>query len=510
MPNSNNSDMKTQSAFLNNLGKLDNHDYCLTSWLFLRALGVIYCIAFASLAVQIKGLIGSNGILPIADMIQVARTQFALWEGMRRFPTLVWFNSSDAFLVGMCLAGMFFALLLIANILPKVMLIGLWALYLSLVHAGQVFLAFQWDMLLLEVGFLAIFLAPLWNDPRYIGQYQTPKIMVWLMRWLLFRLMFASGMVKILSGDATWLGFTALTYHYETQPLPTPLAWYAHHLPLWMQQVSVAMMYFIELIIPFCFLLVRPLRIIAAIFTIGLQVLILLTGNYTFFNWLTIALCLLLVDDRIYRRILPRFITSRIVEEPQVQHILPVRLNAIFAVFMFVMSLFIVLAQLALVRPMPQPLRTIQREIAPFRLINTYGLFAIMTTARPQIIIEGSYDGETWQAYELRWQPQELGKAPPIVAPHQPRLDWQLWFAALGNINSNEWFVAFIRRLQEGSPDVLRLLKSSPFPPDNPPTYIRAQVYNYTFSTPDQKRDTGDWWQREYQYDYMPVVNFES
>jgi hypothetical protein len=490
--------------------RIDAHDYRLTSWLFLRALGVIYCIAFGSLAVQIKGLIGSNGILPIADMIEVARTQFTVLEGLRRFPTLVWFNSSDEFLVGMCVAGMVLALLLLANILPKIMLIGLWVLYLSLVHAGQVFLAFQWDMLLLEVGFLAIFLAPLWNDPRYIGQYRTPKIMVWLMRWLLFRLMFASGMVKILSGDPTWLGFTALTYHYETQPLPTPLAWYAHHLPLWIQQISVAMMFFIEIVIPFCFLLVRPLRIIAAILTVGLQVMILLTGNYTFFNWLTIALCILLLDDSIYRRILPRFITTRIVEEPQAQRNLPVRLNAVFATFMFVMSLFVVLAQLAIVRPMPQPMRTIQREIAPFRLINTYGLFAIVTTSRPQIIIEGSYDGETWQAYEFRWQPQALGETPPLVAPHQPRLDWQFWFAALGDVNRNAWFTAFVRRLQEGSPNVLRLLKSSPFPLDNPPTYIRAQVYDYTFSTPEQKSATGDWWQREYLYDYMPVVRAKS
>ena len=486
--------------------RIDAHDYRLTRWLFLRALGLIYAIAFASLAVQIKGLIGSNGILPIADTVATARLSMPVFERLRVFPSLVWFNSSDAFLVWMCVAGVILALLLMANILPKIMLIGLWVLYLSLVQAGQVFLAFQWDVLLLETGFLAIFLAPLWEYPRRIGQQQTPKSMIWLMRWLLFRLMFASGMVKILSGDPTWLDFTALIYHYQTQPLPTPLAWYAHQLPLWLQKFSVAIMFFVELVIPFCYLLMRPLRQLAFIATLALQLLILLTGNYTFFNWLTIALCLLLLDDSFHRRILPKFITARIVDEPLQQRRWQKVFHVVFAGVMFTLSLFVLLSQLAIVRPMPQVIQSIYRPLTPLRIINTYGLFAVMTTERPQIIIEGSADGETWQAYELRWQPQDLNDTPPIVAPHQPRLDWQLWFAALGSVNNNRWFVAFINRLQEGSPDVLDLLAYSPFPPDNPPQYIRAQLYDYTFTTPQEKRETGNWWQREYLGEYLPAV----
>jgi hypothetical protein len=318
--------------------------------------------------------------------------------------------------------------------------------------------------------------------------------------------MLASGMVKILSGDPTWLNFTALAYHYQTQPLPTPLAWYAHHLPLWIQKFSVAILFFIEIVIPFCFLLVRPLRQIAFIATLALQLLILLTGNYTFFNWLTIALCLLLLDDTFYGRILPKVITARIVDEPVVQSRWQKGFHAVFVVAMFTLSLFVFLAQLALVRPMPQLIQAVYRPLAPFRIINTYGLFAIMTTERPQIIIEGSEDGETWQEYKLRWQPQDLNDVPPIVAPHQPRLDWQLWFAALGTVNNNRWFLSFINRLHEGSPDVLNLLAYSPFPPDNPPQYIRAQLYDYTFTTPEQKRETGDWWQREYIGEYMPAM----
>ena len=317
-------------------------------------------------------------------------------------------------------------------------------------------------MLLLEVGFLAIFLAPLWTDPRRVGQHEAPKVVIWLFRWLLFRLMLGSGMVKILSGDPNWANLTALTYHYETQPLPTPLAWYVHQLPLWFHQVSVLGVFFIELIVPFCFLLLRPLRIFGAAMTILLQVLILLTGNYTFFNWLTIALCLLLLDDGLLLRLTPAVIRNCIVENPK-----PMKrwLRWLYRGFAIVLALFsatIFLSQIGLLRSRPEPIQAVTRHIAPFRIVNTYGLFAVMTTNRPQIIIEGSYDGETWEAYRFRWQSQELDKPPPIVAPHQPRLDWQLWFAGLNHLSNIGWYRPFINRLLEGSPEVLLLLAYRP------------------------------------------------
>jgi lipase maturation factor 1 len=449
---------------------LQAEDYRFSAWLFLRLLGLIYFIAFASLAVQIKGLIGSQGILPVAELVA---------NYPRFIPSLLSFNSSDAFLVGIVYSGMLLAILQIFNILPKLTLAGSWIIYLSLVNVGQDFMSFQWDMLLLETGFLAIFLAPVWENPRKIAETTPPTLFIWLLRWLLFRLMFASGILKVLAGDPTWANLTAMTYHYETQPLPSPLAYYAHQLPLVFQKFSTLMVYFIEIVVPFFYFMPRRLRYFGAFMTIGLQILILLTGNYAFFNWLTIVLSLLLFDDKFWKRPL---------EQAKRWRRWHLALNAVVAGVMFLVSTGVFLAQFGLAR-MPMP-------FAPYHIANNYGLFVIMTIERPQLIIEGSYDGENWQAYRLRWQPQDLDEAPPIVAPHHPRLDWQLWFAALSSVNSNRWILNIVDALKAGSPDVLALFEASPFPPDKPPNYIRIQLYDYHFGM-----DT--WWERSYRGDYF-------
>lgn len=496
---------------MSNLLKLFSspHRYSGARWLFLRLLGVIYLIAFVSLWVQIQGLVGSNGILPAHEYLDAVREQTGA-ERYRLLPTIFWVNASDSFISWVCESGAFLSLLLVMGILPGPILLVLWSLYLSLVGIGQQFLGFQWDTLLLETGFVAIFFAPWQVWPNFERESPPSRAFLWLLRWLLFRLMFASGLVKLMSGDATWRNLTALTYHYETQPLPTWTSWYAHQLPLWVQQSSVAVMFVIELLVPFLIFAPRRLRLFACGALVGLQVLILATGNYTFFNWLTIVLCLLLLDDTFLRRWLPRQIVAKSDRDEGPEAKQP-RARVGFLRFVTgtiagVIFLLTVMQSASMFVVLPAPAQQVLSWIAPFRTINNYGLFAIMTTERPEIIIEGSQDGQTWLAYEFKWKPGNVERRPSFVAPHQPRLDWQMWFAALGSYHNNRWLINFMVRLLEGSPEVLALLADNPFP-DAPPRFIRAVVYDYHFTTFESAQPDGAWWQREIKSLYTPVLS---
>src|SRR5437016_9379556 len=276
----------------------------LARWLWLRLLGLTYLIAFVSLSTQIDGLAGHNGILPAVDYLEAVRERIGP-ERYWRLPTFCWLDAGDGFLHFQCAAGTVLSLLLIAGFLPVPALVFLWAIYLSLSTVCRDFLSFQWDILLLETGFLAIFLAPRRWPPGFSRETAPSLTVLWLCRWLLFRLMFMSGAVKLLSGDATWSKLTALTFHYETQPLPTWVGWYAHQLPVWFQKISVAIMFGIELVAPFLILCGRRPRQIACGAFVLLMLLISLTGNYCFFNLLTVALCVLLLDDAFLLRLLP-------------------------------------------------------------------------------------------------------------------------------------------------------------------------------------------------------------
>lgn len=481
------------------------HAYTLTRWLFLRALGLIYFAAFVSLASQILGLYGSQGIAPISDYLGAVLGRFGS-EAYRLLPSVLWLNASDPALQLVTVAGMIAALLLLVDFAPMLCTFVLWALYLSLVSAGQVFLSYQWDNLLLETGFLAIFLAPPHVIPRLSRQRSPAPINIWLFRWLLFRLMFSSGVVKLASGDPTWHNLTALEYHYWTQPLPTPLAWYANLLPDWFQHVSAAIMFVIELVFPFLIFGPRRLRFVAAGGLISLQVLILLTGNYTYFNFLTIALCLLLFDDTALRRLLPERWRLRFNPEPAPQPAYRRAIVILLAAVIVPFSAAQVGSQLARLPLMGGPMRVVASILGPLRVVNTYGLFAVMTTTRREIVVEGSDDGETWQAYSFKYKPGDVQRPPPWVEPFQPRLDWQMWFAALGSYEQNPWFSNFMVRLLQGSPDVLALLENNPFP-DQPPRFIRAVSYDYHFTDWAERSQSGAWWRRTPAAEYFPAIS---
>ena len=474
--------------------------FCFSRWLFLRGLGCIYLIAFLSLWVQIHGLVGSNGILPAEQYLEAVRQQLGS-VGYYFVPTLFWLNASDACLNFLCAGGVLLSFVLIAGFVPPFALVGLWTFYLSLVTVGQVFLSFQWDVLLLEAGFLAIFFAPLQIRDTLSRASQPSTAFLWLLRWLLFRLMFASGYVKLAS-DEVWRNLTALNFHYETQPLPTSLGWYAHQFPEWFQKASVIGMFAGEMVVPFLIFAPRRLRAAGCIGLVGLQMLIILTGNYCFFNLLTIALCLLLIDDVTWKGLLTkRFMpTIHFIEQPPRRYR---RIGiAIVATLLLLLSGIRFAGQLFRDARFPDV-----AWIAPFRSVNTYGLFADMTESRPEIIVEGSNDRITWQTYQFRWKPGDLTAAPKWVAPHQPRLDWQMWFAALqGSYQRTPWFLNFMGALLQGKPKVLQLLADNPFP-DTPPRYIRATLYDYRFTDLATKRSEGTWWHREWKSMYCPAIS---
>jgi len=511
---------------------------------FLSALGLIYLIAFVSLWTQIHGLIGTKGIIPIEIYLANAKPQLGL-GAVSVLPTLCWISSSDAFLHFLCGGGVILSVLLIVRVAPAISAALLFVFYLSLVVAGQNFLSFQWDILLLETGFLAIFFAPwqLWrrripvaaavsaaqNYPsardtgattaRPINEMWVSPVALFLLKFLLFKLMFMSGVVKLTSGDNCWgwvdhsfhwNALTALNYHYWTQPLPTVFAWFADKHPEWFKKFSVGFCLFVEIIIPFFIWSPRRVRLTAAGLLVFLQIAIAITGNYCFFNLLTIALCLLLIDDASVAAVVGR--GSSVEYKPAVAssergyNIVVRWLAIVVLVTTLPLNAWHIYSAVQPEAGLNQPVRFLYEHLQPFYIANGYGLFRVMTKERPEIQVEGSADGIDWVAYEFKWKPGDLNRAPRWCAPHQPRLDWQMWFAALGGPRQEQWFGNFVVRLLENEPSVTRLLARNPFP-DKPPKYVRAILFKYQFTTSDEHWTTGAWWKRREIGEFFPEAS---
>ncbi|ESO91574.1 hypothetical protein LOTGIDRAFT_204109 [Lottia gigantea] len=574
---------------------------------FLWCMSVIYLFAFASLYIQIPGLYGNNGVIPAELKINTeANSWQELLDGQ---PTLLKLTPKLGLDVqtGMdllCLGGIVISLFCMISKGGRdiVSFTLLWMLYLSLYQVGQSFMWFQWDILLLEAGFLTILIAPFkLNIPglRLSSYHRHDKITMWLVKWLLFRLMFASGVVKLTSKCPTWWKLTALTHHFETQCIPTPLAWFCHSFPDWFLKLSVVVTYVIEIPIPFLFFApARGLRLFAFWAQVLLQVAIILTGNYNFFNLLTLTLCVSLLDDKFFGQvdkkkkksswsilsilagviapvvvigylgfmvvkmfkiqlmkdntihteigfsekqffqwlelIMPYTIIIGIVslayevlitiirciveEKKSTMKIWSAVQSIIFAgvaVAMFGLSLVPFTRGLdaksyGLVWP---SVREWHSNLDTFRLTDSYGLFRVMTGVggRPEVVIEGSYSMDKgWKEYDFLYKPGNVATRPPVVAPHQPRLDWQMWFAALGNYQQNPWFVNLVYRLLTNQKEVLELLHNNPFP-GKPPKYIRATLYHYHFTTSNTKNtklfSKRNWWSREKKSEYISILS---
>jgi hypothetical protein len=480
----------------------------LTRLVFLRWLALVYLAAFVSLGVQVHGLIGESGLLPADEFLTFARRALGS-DSFFAVPTLGWLGAGDSALSVMCFGGAAAAGLALLGFSQGPLFAACWVLYLSLVHLGQTFLSFQWDTLLIETGFVALLFAP-WGHirPRLPRDEPPPaSAVIWLLRILVFKLMWSSGLTKLSWGDPTWRNLTALDYHYWTQPIPDTLSWYASHLPPLFQRVSCAFMLVVEVLVPLLVFTPRRPRLIAFWAFVLIQAGIGATGNYGFFNLLAIVLCIPLLDDDAFpaalRSLAPAPATASAALSPQRRPM--VALLAVLVAVLQVPPLVESFNSARLSRLEPRSLLALYATASPFFISNSYGLFRTMTTTRPEIEVEGRAEGEDWIPVPFRYKAGEPRRAPRFFAPHMPRLDWQMWFAALraeelaadpGAVGSwlereDPWLARLVAALLRGEPAVLALLDPSPFG-ETPPREIRLVLWQYRFT------DRGlDWWQRE-------------
>ena len=468
-------------------------DWLWARWLFLRALGLVFLSAFYALAFQIHGLVGARGILPAGPYL--AEVAHAL-GGLTRFwfaPTLFWVNANDGALTTVVAVGLICSLLLVANLWPRLATLGCTLCFLSCIGVLQDFSSYQSDGMLLEAGFLSCFFAPRGWRPRLGADDPPSRLSLFLLQWEWFRIYFESGVVKLASGDVRWRTLTAMDRYYETGPMPAWPGWYVQQLPHWYHAGTVLITLGFELVLVWALFLPRPARVLCCIAVTALQIGIIATANYAFLNYLVLVLGVLLLDDRVLVPVMRRLgVRSRSVSPP------PER-PAAFAPTWRAWAAAGVLgwAFIATLEPvLPGPLTLPARTLAPFRVANTYGLFAVMTDAEYQIEFQGTRDGRTWVAYPFRYKPQDPREAPGIYAPYQPRFDWNLWFASLGAWQDAPWVLLAQARLLEGSPDVLALFRANPFP-GAPPVAVRTVRWRYWFTDMATRRATGRWWNRE-------------
>ncbi|MCH2153280.1 MAG: lipase maturation factor family protein [Phycisphaerales bacterium] len=490
----------------------------LTRRVFLRLLGLIYLIALLSIGHQLDGLIGEEGLQPASQWLQQVEAYYEGQNPILKLPTTLWFGGATM-LEATWMAGLLASVLLIIGLVPMASAALVWLSYLSIVNGAGGFMSYQWDALLLEVGFIAIFWAPFaWrlNSPKV----RRPSTLIrWMLIWLLIRFMFFSGWVKLASDDPTWASYTALDYHYWTQPLPLWTSYFAWHLPLWWHKFCCLMMFAIELGVPFLLLFPRIPRLIGFLLLVGLQLGILLTGNYGFFNLLTIVLCFVVLDDSQLLWMWPKRTRGLIRVGLAKAESIPRRwVNVVIATLLLSLTIPAAVSQ----GFQRNWLTSWQASASPWHVVNRYGLFAMMTTTRPEIIIEGSNDGQNWKPYLFHWKPGPLDRAPGFSQPDMPRLDWQLWFDALAyeamlnaerlqptnpltSVNGTQILPRLLAALAQGREPVLGLLESAPFPSETPPDFLRWHLDSYEFTSMSEREATGNWWKAQRRFTSDPI-----
>jgi hypothetical protein len=512
-------------------------------WIFLRALGGVYFSAFFSLVFQIRGLIGPDGILPAGEYLKAVAHSFGYSRGLWFAPTLLWLSSGPHALIALCWVGMVAALLLTLNVWPRGMLVICFVCFLSFVSAAQDFSGYQSDGMLLEAGFIALFFAPAGVRPGF-GSAAPSRASLFLLQWEWFRIYFESGVAKIAGGDPEWRHFTAMDEYYQNGPLPTWIGWYVQHLPHWFHASTAFATLALELGLVWMLFLPRRWRILCFLIVTPWELGVILTANYTFLNYLVLALGFLLLDDRFLLRFLPQAWRTSLVpatrantiaesKDSQVSDsrdasessshpqwlredsaqtsrglrrlgkILELCLSIIFLGWIF----YATTAQLLWMFSLTVPDAPVE-ALDPFRVANRYGLFGIMTRGRYEIEFQGSEDGKNWVPYPFRYKPQDLRTPPRIYAPYQPRFDWNLWFASLGSWRDYSIVPRTEVQLLSNDKDVLNLFAKNPFP-NGPPREVRAVMWQYWFTTMSERRTQGLWWRRQFIGLYAPTVERE-
>ncbi|MBI4169142.1 MAG: lipase maturation factor family protein [Acidobacteria bacterium] len=480
--------------------------YWLTRFVILRLLGLVYFFAFLSLARQVLPLIGQEGLLPAGLFLQRVEARFgSRLDGFLQLPSLFWIDSSDSFFSLMAWLGVVLSVPLLLGFANAILMAFLWALYMSFVHIGQDWYGYGWEIQLLETGFLGIFLCPL-LDPRPFPRRPPPVAVIWLFRWLAFRIMLGAGLIKI-RGDSCWRDLTCLYFHYETQPIPNPLSRALHFMPRWFHNAGALFNHLNELIVPWFGFGPPRARHVAGALLVSFQVILILSGNLSFLNWLTIVPILACFDDSLLRRVLPGWLAARAgraAAEARASGAQRVAVGGLVAV-VAVLSVY----------PVMNLLSERQRMNTSFNrlsLVNTYGAFGSVGRARGEIVFEGTSDPvitdrTVWREYEFKCKPGDPRRRPCIIAPYQPRIDWQIWFAAMSNPDRYPWTVHLAWKLLHNDPGALGLLAGDPFP-DAPPRHVRAEFYRYEFAPPGDPG--GAWWRRTLLGIWLPPLSADD
>ncbi len=472
--------------------------YALTCFLMLRLLGLVYVAAFYSLLTQVLPLIGEHGLLPAS--LYLKRVSDARWPGFLLLPSLFWVHLSDSFLLALSGLGLLLSIVVLCGYANAMVLAILWILYLSFVHIGQIFYGYGWEILLCETGFLAIFLCHFRQGRPLVWQPVRAPIL-WLFRWLALRIMLGAGLIK-LRGDACWLDLTCLDFHFETQPLPNPLSPLFHFLPSWLHKIGVLWNHLNELILPLGIFAPRRVRHFAAISMILFQGSLILSGNLSFLNYLTIVPLLACLDDEWLSKLLPRRLC-------QAAKSLPSAAASTRFVVMIVCGLILLLS----IAPALNLISAQQRmngSFDPLNLVNTYGAFGSVGKERYAVIFEGTSDAipdETahFVPYEFKCQPGDIARRPCVLSPLQLRLDWQVWFAAMSNPLAEPWTLHLVYKLLHNDAATLSLFAANPFA-SAPPRYIRAERYRYHMVGYGQS----GWWRRERIGSFLPPLSADN
>jgi hypothetical protein len=480
--------------------------YWLTRFVILRLLGFVYFIAFLAAANQIVPLVGDHGLLPARKFLnQVASDVGSRASGVFQLPTLFWANVSDGFLLGTAWFGVVLSLLVTLGYANAIIMALLWAWYMSFTNIGQLWYGYGWEIQLLETGFLAIFLCPLWDGRPFAGS-APHRFVIWLFRWLIFRIMIGAGLIK-LRGDPCWRDLTCLYYHYETQPIPNPLSWWLHFRPPWFHKLEVLWNHLVELIVPWFGFAPRIARHLAGMLLVLFQISLIFSGNLSFLNWLTLVPALACFDDSLLKRFLPGLIVRSAERAGEAAR--PSRMRERLAI---ALAGLVALLSINPVLNLLSPGQVMNTSFNRLNLVNTYGAFGSVGQARFEIVFEGTDDAVVtpqtqWKEYEFKAKPGDPKRRPAIIAPYQPRIDWQIWFAAMSTPDQYPWTLHFIWKLLHNDSGTLSLLAHNPFP-KQPPRYIRAQYFRYQFAPPGDP--SGAWWKRTPAGSWLPALSVDD
>jgi hypothetical protein len=477
--------------------------YWLSRFIFLRGLGFVYFFAFLSAALQIVPLIGETGLLPVGSYL-AALDQGSLAATFLQNPTFFLVNDSDFMLSALAWLGALLSLAVLFGYANSLIMLALWFLYLSYVNVGQLFYGFGWEIQTLEIGFLAVFLVPL-LDGRPFPRREAPLPFIWLMRWFIFRFYLGAGLIK-LRGSECWDDFTCLYYHFETQPIPNPLSPLMHFLPDFILRAGVMFTEFLQVIATFLVFYPRILRIVAAVIFFIFQSILIITGNYAFFNWITLVPALLLFDDRFLARLLPsRLVRAAEAAEANKIPFTPVQNNFFYMVFGV-----LVWMSIPVVANLWSEDQVMNTSYNRWNLVNTYGAFGYVGKERYELVVSGTSDttiddDTVWVEYEFIAKPTDPERGHPVIAPYQPRIDWQIWFAAQSTPQQHGWLIHLVWKFLHNDPGALSLIEANPFP-DRPPRYIKIDRYDYNFARPF----SGKSWERVYLEPWIGALDADN